>query len=169
MTAANLNSSATSAGNAISSNTSYVIGRFAFTMYDEGGLLDAGASGYSSASTLSANSDIAPKGSLGLADLTQIPNGSSTLTLSQAQANALVNWRNATTSLTESTYTNYLFNQAPVTGFLQPATGDQSLVSRQDLIQFWLKNIATTAPTGVEGLKYFTTFSRTLRCSYLVP
>ena len=149
------------ASNSSSSNTNYVIGRFAFNVYDEGGLLDVAATGNSSSSDVS-SVDKARKGSIALADLTQIPNGTGTSKLTQAQADALVAWRNASSYNQTGTsgYTYYLFNKAPATGFLQPVSGDESFVSRQDLIAFWLAKISPLGTTGVDALRFFTTFSR---------
>jgi hypothetical protein len=81
--------------------SSSVVGRYAYAIYDEGGLLDANLAGYplnGSAPYTAANSDLvssASKGMLAFADLTQLP-GISALSASRQQAvvNALVGWRN---------------------------------------------------------------------------
>ena len=152
--------------NSASSNTNYVIGRFAFNVYDEGGLLDVEATGNHSSSDVS-TVDQARKGTIALADLKQIPNGTGTTTLTQTQANALVAWRNASSynQTGSSGYTYYLFNKAPVTGYLQPASGDESFTSRQDLLAFWQARVSTS----VDGLRFFTTFSRTLNAPSWFP
>src|SRR5438874_4255354 len=70
---------------AITSPSPLVIGRYAYAIYDEGGLLDANSAGYPSASTIS---QYGRKGSLAFADLSGLPGFSST------GSNNLVGWRN---------------------------------------------------------------------------
>ncbi|MES2310306.1 MAG: hypothetical protein V4507_15745, partial [Verrucomicrobiota bacterium] len=131
-------------------NQDFVLGRFAFVVYDLGGLVDITVAGYPSVGSDLSSSDIARKGSPGLIDLTQIPNGGGTL--NQGNVNELIQWRNHET-LSHS-YTNYLFNIAATNGFLLVQPGDETFVSRQSLIDYAQKN-------GIEkSLPYFTTFSR---------
>jgi hypothetical protein len=136
-------------------STNYVIGRYAYTVYDEGGLLDVAAAGYSPDTFSSDPTDVGRKGSQAFADLTQ-------LGLSQGQVDQLVGWRNSTSASNAAAYLGYLTTNAPATGFMTAATNDQAFVSRQDLIAFWMSpkemNLATTAGTNI--LNYLTTFSR---------
>jgi hypothetical protein len=174
-----------------------VLGRYAYAIYDEGGLLDVNVAGaptpLASAGTL--NSLGAYKTGEALADLTQIPG------LTQTLADKIVGWRNnasaaqyqgtATSSpLTgnvNSGYTwsgtngtNYFFNVLlNPTGFMRPvstgtSTGtlsqtDQFFTSRQQLLQFF--NTALGGGTTVNGaLQYLTHFSRSLeQPSYVSP
>src|SRR5207247_5582239 len=56
-------------------NTKYAVGRYAYAVYDEGGLLDMNAAGYSSPTTIL---QYGRKGSLAFADLTGLPGLSTT-------------------------------------------------------------------------------------------
>jgi hypothetical protein len=90
-----------------------VIGRYAFAVYDEGGLLDMTLAGYPAwtQSGGGGNPNVTPtpwftnvgrKGILAFADLTALPAAPST-TLPQTQINSIVGWRNyATTQQTGS-------------------------------------------------------------------
>ncbi|HEX4139704.1 MAG TPA: hypothetical protein VHY09_05110, partial [Candidatus Methylacidiphilales bacterium] len=138
-------------------STNYVIGRYAYTVYDEGGLLDVAAAGYSPDTFSSDPTDVGRKGSQGFADLTQ-------LGLTPAQADQLVGWRNATSASNTAAYIGYLTTNAPASGFLKAATNDQAFVSRQDLIQFWTgtnpSQMGLNTAAGTNILNYLTTFSR---------
>jgi len=136
-------------------STNYVIGRYAYTVYDEGGLLDVAAAGYSPDTMASDPTDVGRKGSQGFADLTQ-------LGLSQGQVDQLVGWRNSTSASNAAAYIGYLTTNAPGTGFLTAATNDQSFVSRQDLISFMTSpsQMGTITSVNTNALTYLTTFSR---------
>jgi hypothetical protein len=101
---------------ATANNGNYVVGRYAFAVYDEGGLLDMSVAGFPS---WSGNPDsgcnpapaatpwlvnVGRKGTVGLADLTALP-ASTTTYLQQTQIDKIVGWRNYATSL--RTYTNF--------------------------------------------------------------
>ena len=141
--------------NSSANNPNYVVGRYAYIVYDEGGLIDVAAAGYSpttfptSDSTGVAPTYIGQKGSQAFADLTQ-------LGLTSAQVDSLVQWRNAATGLSITNYVSYLSTNAPVTGFLQAASGDHAFLGRQDLIQYWTTELAA----NTNMLQYLTTFSR---------
>jgi len=140
-------------------NTSAVIGRYAFVVYDISGLLDINVAGYdASQATMSAN---APgKGLLPYADLTQLPG------ITAGDVNALVQFRNAVSetnfplALTNTGGPNMVSNgfmqvYAPTTG----GTSDSTFLSRQELIQY-ANNTGNTDWTN--ALPYLTTFSREL-------
>jgi hypothetical protein len=135
--------------NSAANNSSYVIGRYAYTVYDEGGLLDIAAAGYSPGGFSSYSTDVGRKGSQAMADLTQIG-------LTTTQIETLGGWRNASSWSSATSYTNYLQTNAAASGFLQPASGDQTFLSRQDLIGYWTTQLG--APIGL--LTNITTFSR---------
>ncbi|MGB8354676.1 MAG: hypothetical protein WCD79_12355 [Chthoniobacteraceae bacterium] len=145
-----LGSGSSSLANSSANNPNYVIGRYAYTVYDEGGLLDIAAAGYSSANS---SNDVAPKGNQGYADLTQ-------LGLTSSQMDQLVTWRNAATAATGTSYVNYLSGTAAQYGFLQAAPGDNAFVSRQDFLQFWNTQIVPSGSAAANLTPYFTTFSR---------
>lgn len=125
------------------SNTNYVIGRFAYAIYDVGGLIDVAAAGYPSGMS---SEEVSRKGTLGYADLGKL--GFSTNEIAE-----LVSWRNAG-SMTD--YSGYLAGFARKNGFLRAAPGDQAFVGRQDLIQFWTSKFGA----NTNALRYLTTFSR---------
>src|SRR6266542_1174683 len=144
----------------ITSPNSSVIGRYAYAVYDEGGLLDMNVAGYPTGTTVTQSGR---KGSVAFADLTAlgaypIPNSSSPY-----QVDRLVGWRNYATTQpsnnfpdtgppankafaynfqTDTTpaanFYNYVINNT--NGFLSPSTAtwnnrtDQVFVQRQQLI-----------------------------------
>ena len=168
----------------ITQPSSSVTGRYAFAVYDEGGLLDANVAGYPTGTTTIQSGR---KGSVAFADLTAltypIPNSTSPY-----QIDNLVGWRNyATTQPTNkfpdaapapafaanfrssstpaTNFYNYVVNNT--NGFLStrnditwaPSSNalrtDQGFVNRQELIVF--RN-ATQLPSN--ALQYLGTFSR---------
>lgn len=144
-----------------------VIGRYAFAIYDEGGLLDANVAGFPSGVTPEL---LGEKGSLALADLRAI---------GLPSADALVGWRNhVSMGVTNQTLaggynfagdaalgTNYVrqIRQATngfltVSGSASPGGAtDQRWNTRQALIRFF-----KTQNLPLEALQYLGTFSRDL-------
>jgi Tfp pilus assembly protein PilX len=131
-------SSGNTLNNPVQSNPNYVVGRYAYVIYNEGGLIDATVAGVPSTAAgvpnVASADDIANRGSLAMAMLTNS-------VLTAAQLNALSTWRNASAQTTntansESTYTNYVYNTQTTNGFLQVQPGDNTYLSRQDLIAF---------------------------------
>jgi hypothetical protein len=159
------------------STTNYVIGRYAYTIYDEGGLLDANTAGC--ATSLTTDFDKSSKrGRLGQADLTAIPG------LAQADIDKLVLWRNATTANAAQSYFTYLFHGLFSSGIFQYNTntpadttaafttvlkGDQTFTSRQDLLDFFDFTFGSGSAQAA-ALPYLGTFSRELNApSYCPP
>jgi hypothetical protein len=100
---------------ATSTNTNYVIGRYAFAVYDEGGLLDMNLAGYPNWGSVGAGppSQVTPtpwptnvgrKGILTFADLTAL------VPLSQTQVDNVVGWRNFATTQQTGTFANSNFS-----------------------------------------------------------
>jgi hypothetical protein len=166
--------------NANPSDTNVVVGRFAYTIYDEGGLLDVNVAGYPPGTT---NAIAGYKSPLAYADLTQVG-------LSTNVVSALVGWRNAATAQPGGSFPNYTFSSASQTnffnavstnsrGFMRTANNsivggetDRMFISRQHLLQFF----ETLASAGVQSkaslqntLQYFGTFSRALEQPSAVP
>ena len=153
-------------------NTVTPTGRYAYAIYDEGGLLDINHTGYPSVSTLS---HIGAKPAPSYADLTQ-------LGLSAANVDSLLAWRNYATlqptgtfpnlqpsaSLADTAYYNLFaanpasFLQVPLT--LWNSKTDQMFLSRQQLIGYF-------ADAGLDPkyLQYLGTFSRSLNQPSYVP
>ena len=139
--------------NGAAGNLSYAIGRYAYTVYDIGGLLDANVAGYSSQSGLTAD-DLARKGSLAMIPLAGLGG------LTQQQVDDFVKWRNPAVY---NSYSNFVFRVAGTNGFLYPVPGNQGFVTRQDLIGYAATNGITNA------LPYLTTFSRELNAPSWSP
>ena len=154
-----------------------VVGRYAYAIYDEGGLLDMNVAGYPGTDTTSGSAgltaaQIAQKGSLALADLTQV-------NLTQQQVNQIVGWRNYATAQPAGSFSSsppangFTFSAANATswltnyvmgntsGFLANAGNlvsgrtDQRVLSRQQLI-----GLQSAIGFSPDALQYLGTFSR---------
>lgn len=142
-----------------------VVGRYAYAIYDEGGLLDVNVAGYPSPSTASQSG---AKGVLAYADLTKVG-------LSQSAVDDLTGWRNyasmqaagtfgSFSSLTAANATNF-FKAVTTnpTGFMKVGTNvwnnrtDQMFLSRQELL-----NYRSDTKFSADALQYLGTFSREL-------
>jgi hypothetical protein len=102
---------------------SSVIGRYAYAVYDEGGLLDVNVAGFpyhtspsSSATPGLPLSDIGRKGSVAFADLRALPTTASGGLLSAGGINTLVGWRNYATIHPYSTFPNFTFDSPTFAG-----------------------------------------------------
>jgi len=135
-----------------------VIGRFAYNIYDEGGLLDVNVSGYPSG--VSGTNLSILKGALAGADLSVIPGIASTNNM-----NTFVQWRNVNSATTAISYVTNV-SAAATNGFLTPRPGDRNLLSRQDLIA-----LARSTNYGIttNALPYLTTFTRALNSPSWYP
>ena len=139
-------SSVSTLANNSATNSSFVVGRYAYVIYDTSGLLDANVAGYPSVAASSASG----KGLLPWADLTQLSSG----TINQTpDIDYLVGFRNATT---ETGYATNVYNAATNNGFTRVANGDTYFLGRQELIKY----ATTTNSDLVNVLPYLTTFSR---------
>lgn len=159
-------------------NSATVVGRYAYVIYDEGGLLDMNAAGFPPGSPTNL---IANKGSLATADLSVI---FGTNSLATGAISALVGWRNFVTGGASGTFPSYTFDASAqtnyfemmrtnTTGFLRTANTtmsggktDRMFVSRQQLIQFLTQGVAGNDDTEKaalqNALRYLGTFSRDL-------
>ena len=112
-----------------STNNNYVIGRYAYAVYDEGGLLDVNVAGFPSGS---ATTDVGRKGILGFADLTALRTTASGFVSSTA-INKIVGWRNYATVQPGGTFPNFTFSATAISNFstyyLQDRTRDFRTVS----------------------------------------
>ncbi len=146
--------------NPATANPNYAVGRIAYAIYDEGGLLDINSAGYTNTISPLSTAQLAQiKGTLAGADLTQIPG--------ITNAPMLIQWRNAASAgTTASNYVYYVTNFASSNGFQQVYPGDSTFVSRQDLIK--------AAQTGAEGfttnaLPNLATFTREINAPTWAP
>ena len=140
-----------------SGNGNYVIGRYAYTIYNEGGLLDVNIAGYPS--NVSGTDFTTKRGLLPQVDLANIPGINN-----DANADALVQWRNQNTAASATSYTNYFLTAT--NGFMTVAAGDQAFVSRRDLINYMRANTNTIATSS---LQYLSTFTRELNAPSYTP
>lgn len=157
----------------LSTPTHSAIGRYAYAVYDEGGLLDVNVAGYPPAPS-SIPAQFGLKGFLSFADLTVVG-------LSTSAVSDLVGWRNYASAQPNGAFGSFSFNtasagayfnfiQANLNGFL--GTGgvvwsgrtDQVFASRQMLIAY-------RASTGfsADALQHLGTFSRDLNLATWGP
>ena len=164
-------------------NPTTVIGRYAYAIYNEGGLLDANVAGFPPALTNfplpnAVNTNLYPAYKEGsyFSDLTQIG-------MTPAQIIALVGWRNAASSSNTGTFpqyqnttvigTNYATAVLGNTnGFLRVATNtmsnnfgvvtDRQFTSRQQLITFLINADTNGVQNALTALQSLGTFSRSL-------
>jgi len=161
---------------AVSTN---IVGRYAYAIYDEGGLLDANVAGYPS---MLSPAQAAHKLGAATADLTQIG-------LTTAESDALVGWRNYSSAQPGGNFPLYTFNTVSGTNYYNAIAGnmrgflsigsplfnsqsDRMLGGRQQLIQFLTQGVATsnTERASVQNaLQYLGTFSRDINQPSFVP
>jgi Tfp pilus assembly protein PilX len=161
---------------------SSVIGRYAYALYDEGGLLDMNVAGYPSGTTA-----VQPgrKGSIAFADLTALP---TTPLITQAQINTIVGWRNCASAQPSGIFPAFTFNSTQATtyvnsvlsntdGFMRvratrsdgtdnvwvSGSGGSNAAKRTDQMfpdRRSLINLRTASGFNVNALQYLSTFSR---------
>ncbi len=138
----------------ITAPSASVLGRYAYAVYDEGGLIDVNVKGYPLPAPSPANyaQTIGRKGSGVFADLSQLAN------MSNSGINNLIGWRNYASAKPGGNLTsNFIFGTASATNFVNYVLGnsngflstsgqtwtggagtgtDQAFVTRQQLIRF---------------------------------
>jgi hypothetical protein len=160
----------------LSAPDSSVIGRYAYAIYDEGGLLDANVAGFPSGLTnfpSAGTNAVSMKGSAAMADLAQI---------GITNADNLVGWRNYATARPAGSLGSYSFDttslqrywtqltNATNSGFVNASTNsfnsrtDQLFTSRQALLKF-----QRAAGFPQDALQYLGTFSRALEQASIRP
>ena len=169
----------------ISANSAIsVVDRYAYAIYDVGGLLDANAAGYPTGMT---SSQLAYKNTLGFADLTQLRDSSGNQLLTQSQIDSIVCWRNYATIQPPNSFPHYNITGTAVAaryynaalsntkGFLTIANSslysgqsDRMFASRQELISLLTKGVANSSSVQ-NALQYLTVFSRDLNQPSLRP
>lgn len=151
------------------SQSNHAIGRYAYAVYNEAGLIDANVAGFPSNTTAGQSGR---GGSVGYADLTP----STGINLPQSQIDNLVGWRNYASVQPDGSFASFTFTSAAATryfdlvfnntGFLavpatiwypqpgQPRT-DQAITSRRQLI-----DLRSSLGFTQDALQYLSTFSR---------
>ena len=124
-------------------NTAYVVGRYAYAIYNEGGLLDANVAGspggyggsghvYPPSGLAATSSGNGPseqaiwsrKGPASFADLTLLPGISSVSAITPAQvSDALVGWRNSATAEPSGSFPLYSFSSSGIDNFFASQLG----------------------------------------------
>ena len=152
------------------SNANTVVGRYAYAIYDEGGLLDMNVAGYSGTAgavvsgTFINTPEVAYKGALAFADVGHLPTTTGT-TLGQNDVDRIIAWRNTATATSGSSYIDAVRNNS--TGFLTVSSTngltDRAFINRQALIKFITSGTLTTSPVDAQYiLQFMGTFSRAL-------
>ena len=150
-------------------NSTTIVGRYAYVIYDEGGLLDLNVAGHPAAA---ANlPEIFRKGVPPFADLTQLATDTSS-TLTATEADKIIAWRNAFSAGTATGYVSAMLSNT--TGFLiilgSNTVTDRAFVSRQALIKFMISG--TLSLPGAQThqlLQQLGTFSRDLNQPSFIP
>jgi hypothetical protein len=172
-----LGNGATALNNAASTNNNFVIGRYAYAVYDEGGLLDITVAGYPSPTPAPPPNVVGKKGVIAFADLTALPTTGSSFVTNTA-INRIVGWRNYATCPPTGTFPVFTFNttatSAFMTYFLDTARDfgrvsttvsggrtDQAFVGRAEMI----KLRGDTQAGSATMLQYLGTFSREINHS----
>jgi hypothetical protein len=160
-----------------------VLGRYAYMVYDEGGLLDINVAGFPSANSTDGTfaATIGRKGVIAFADLTAIGMSTTTThadgTKDYGSIDNFVGWRNYLSASPAGSYATFSFPANPtafVTSFLSrtadfisitipasyPTTGappriDQAFVTRSQLLE-----LRRTLTASQDALQYLGTFSR---------
>ena len=94
----------------------YVLGRYAYTVYDTSGLLNANVVGYPSV----ASTNSVYKSSLAYTDLTALET-----TVNSAKVDEFGVWRNGTNAASAAAWDKYLTNFAEPSAFFQPDWGSR--------------------------------------------
>ena len=163
-------------------NTSYCVGRYAYAIYDEAGLLDANVAGFPSSTT---PSQYGAKGVSAFADLTA-------LGLTQNDINLIVGWRNYFSAGPSGNFPSFNFNSSAATAYVNTVLSntngfmtvpvptstpnnmsntDQQFLTRQDLINLLINSglSNTDVSAAAYALQYLGTFSRELNAPSWVP
>ncbi len=141
----------------------YAVGRFAYTVYDLSGLLDANVAGYAASIP---STEVGLKSSAAYADTSVLGIG----------VNALAAWRNPATGADPATFLEWAagiprtvgtINAAAIaaarSGHLAAVSGDRAILSRHDLLGMLAnQKLSTAAP-------YLSHFSRSLDAPSWVP
>jgi hypothetical protein len=175
---ASFNSWDSTLSEATSSNTKYALGRYAYAVYDEGGLLDANVVGLPSPTPTV--TDVGRKGHAAFADLTGMKLTSTGTTPNPTMISKMVAWRNYATLQSSGTFAalspspnpsplfaNYFLDTSrdfrTVATTVYNNKTDQAFLTRRQLINIFQGN-GTAGSSGIGGsynmLQFLGTFSR---------
>ena len=144
------------AANSNSTNTEFVIGRYAYTVYDVGGLLDINVIGNALPATSNAIR--------GLAHQVSLSNGIGGVSVPNFKN--FVDWRSAvsSTNTNAASGSGGLFD--PKRNFIDVPASEQAFVNRQDLLNYVAQS---GSPIPSAALPFLTTFSRDLNAPSYEP
>jgi hypothetical protein len=170
---------------------SFVVGRYAYNIYDEGGLLDMNVAGFPTGVTAA---QAGGKSALAFADLTQLKDKDGASLFTQAQIDAFIAWRNYATTQAPADFPTPAFTAASGLNYFKAITAnskgflttgntalyndqsDRMLASRQHLMKLLLSGIASQDPADRKeranlqnALQYLGTFSRDLNQPSYLP
>jgi hypothetical protein len=131
-------------------NPKFVIGRYAYNLYDTSGLLDINAAGHPDDQPGAER--VGSKGSLVMADLTRLPG------MNAAAVAKLAAWKHEWSASSEESTEKYL-RLSEGSGWRRMVANDNVFLSRQDLLDFAKKQPAAMPQ---EALPFLTHFSRDL-------
>ncbi|MGF1656697.1 MAG: hypothetical protein ACFCU3_06920 [Verrucomicrobiales bacterium] len=135
-----------------------VVGRFAYVVYQTGGLLNANVAGYPRGADLPSAAEIGRKGSLAFADLTQIPG------FDDASADLLVRWRERLPMPNDWVTEAREFRNAGARSVRQDGN---AFFDRQELIRFLRNEIGLD--NAAEALPFLTVHSTARNAPSVVP
>jgi hypothetical protein len=129
-------------------NPTFVLGRYAYNLYDTSGMLDINVAGLPSSGGPNAET-VADKGTLLTADISILPG------MTAARMDLISRWRHQW-SADPAVTSNYLL-RSDGAGWRTMFANDNSFLSRQDLLDFWKTNGLAN-----DTLPFLTHFSRDL-------
>jgi hypothetical protein len=139
-------------------NPKFVVGRYAYRLYDTSGLLDINAAGHPP--ELPGPERVGHKGTLAMADLTAIPG------MTRQGVEELARWRHHWTAAADITDEDEYIRRSEGSGWQRLAHNDNLFLSRQDLLRF-----ARLHPPCLPdaALPFLTHFSRDLDAPSWMP
>jgi len=152
-------------GTATATPSTNAVGRFAYNVYDTGGLLDINAFGHGAGMP-----SVFRKGSPATADLTVLPGIAAGATTTDGTLSWPPSWR-LTGPWAQFRPGTGSFPHYHEKGWLEPWPGDRMFASRQDLIRYAKANPGTFETSGdnIPALQYLTTFSRDIDAPSFAP
>jgi hypothetical protein len=195
--ATSIGSGSSALNNPAPTNNKYVIGRYAFAIYDEGGLLDINVAGYPTPGStptptpadpavplVFTQTQVSEKRNLAMADLTKLPLASpptASAYLTQAQVDSIVGWRNKASGGPTGGFPAFVFNNASAlswftnfaqgnrNGFLQVYGTPAAGTDQAFLSRKQLLQMRSALNLDQNLLQYLGTFSRSLEQPSFVP
>ena len=167
-------------------NANYAVGRYAYAVYDEGGLIDINSVGFPSPAPAGTPYQ-AYRGSMAFVNLDNVTT-TGTGTVSDSQVNKIIGWRNYASTQPSGVFHAFTFDTAALTRYVTSSLTrtdglrnvssttwngrtDQMFTSRQQMIAFKSASGTSGGVTSfpVNAFQYLTTFSRGLEQPSFIP